>query len=93
LRCRDAVIIEDPIHAMREAAFAAPVARWCPKGGLQVLCAILMPPGTARALSRVLRTPDFAIRLPGLITWQAMDRWHCFGAQPSTQRPFVIGGM
>jgi hypothetical protein len=46
----------------------------------------------ARALSLVMIS-DFAISLPGLITWQAMERWHSFGAQPSTQRPFVIGGI
>jgi hypothetical protein len=51
-----------------------------------------VPPGMARALSLVM-IPDFAISLPGLITWQAMERWHSFGAQPSTQRPFVIGGI
>jgi hypothetical protein len=46
----------------------------------------------ARALSLVMIL-DFAISLPGLITWQAMGRWHAFGAQPSKHRPFVIGGI
>jgi hypothetical protein len=46
----------------------------------------------ALALSLV-RIPDFAINLPGVITWQAMERWHSSGAQPSKQRPFVIGGV
>ena len=51
-----------------------------------------VPPAMALALSLVM-LPDFAIRLPGLITRQAMERWHCFGAQPSKQRPFLIGGI
>jgi hypothetical protein len=46
----------------------------------------------ALALSLVM-IPDFAICLTGLITRQAMERWHCFGAQPSKPRPFLIGGI
>jgi hypothetical protein len=51
-----------------------------------------VPPAIALALSLIM-IPDFAICLTGLITRQAMERWHCFGAQPSKQRPFLIGGI
>jgi hypothetical protein len=73
------------------AAFAVPGALWCPRGGVAVRH-VDAPPGMALALSLV-RIPDFAISLPGVITWRAMERWYSSGAQPSKQRPFVIGGV
>jgi hypothetical protein len=52
-----------------------------------------VPPGTAPALSLVMRIPAFAISFPGLITWQAMGTVALLRCPPSKQLPFVIGGM
>jgi putative membrane protein len=70
----EALILESLGQAVRSAGFAVPGALGIQEGGFILLGTLFgLSPASAVALSLVKRLPDFAIGLPGLCYWQALE--------------------
>ena len=70
----EAFILESLGQAVRGATFIVPAALGFQEGGFIIIGAMLgMPPDIALALSLVRRCRDFALGIPGLVTWQMIE--------------------
>jgi len=70
----EALVLESLGQAVRSAAFAVPGALGIQEGGFILLGSMFgLGASTAVALSLIKRIPDFAIGVPGLLGWQALE--------------------
>ena len=70
----EALVLESLGQAVRSAGFAVPGALGIQEGGFILLGSMFgLGAANAVALSLVKRLPDFAIGLPGLVYWQALE--------------------
>jgi glycosyltransferase 2 family protein len=69
-----AIVIDSLLVAIRGLAFVVPNAIGVQEGAYVLLCGMFgVPPGVALALSLLRRARDFAIGIPALLVWQAIE--------------------
>lgn len=77
----EAVVIDSLVAAARTFGFAIPAAIGVQEGGYVLICGVFgIDPAVAIALSLVRRAREFALGLPGLGVWQAIEGKRAFAA-------------
>jgi glycosyltransferase 2 family protein len=79
-----AIVIDSLLVAIRGLAFVVPNAIGVQEGAYVMLCGMFgVPPEVALALSLLRRGRDFAIGIPALLAWQALEghrAWRSLGS-------------